>query len=255
MRKVIDFFCGALILSETGRIRFRGARFQTPSSVSFLGLTRPGHSGTRCCTNRPDHDNLEFLAMPKLLGTQDPWFSGFLVGRNLLWTQDEWFAFFFFWDAQVFNFWGTRPKTNAAKLQIDSGQGYSKTIDCQESLIGILPLIGGGGGAEGGYIHFNEMPKQDWIETQGSWECGQVVVDKCNRLSIWSPVVYIVWQTKSIPGWNMNAIFWVDWGHQLQVKMHSWRKCCKQITQLDSSFKSLVFWNCFFFIQPDCSLF
>ena len=51
---------------------------------------------------------------------------------------------FFGGDAQVFNFWGTRPKTNAAKLQIDSGQGYSKTIDCQESLIGILPLIGGG---------------------------------------------------------------------------------------------------------------
>ena len=25
--------------SETGRIRFRGARFQTPNSVSFLGLT------------------------------------------------------------------------------------------------------------------------------------------------------------------------------------------------------------------------
>ena len=25
--------------SETGRIRFRGVRFQTPNSVSFLGLT------------------------------------------------------------------------------------------------------------------------------------------------------------------------------------------------------------------------
>ena len=41
------YFFGQLILgavtqrlhSETGRIRFRGVRFQTPNSVSFLGLT------------------------------------------------------------------------------------------------------------------------------------------------------------------------------------------------------------------------
>ena len=28
--------------SETGRIRFRGVRFQTPNSVSFFGLTEFG---------------------------------------------------------------------------------------------------------------------------------------------------------------------------------------------------------------------
>ena len=31
--------CPSFFFSETGRIRFRGVRFQTPNSVSFLGLT------------------------------------------------------------------------------------------------------------------------------------------------------------------------------------------------------------------------
>ena len=38
-REPSHFACETRGFSETGRIRFRGARFQTPNSVSFSGLT------------------------------------------------------------------------------------------------------------------------------------------------------------------------------------------------------------------------
>ena len=36
---IVDKFCCHCAGTQTGRIRFRGVRFQTPSSVSFLGFT------------------------------------------------------------------------------------------------------------------------------------------------------------------------------------------------------------------------